>query len=125
VEQIVVAARVATLPDVPVAAHRLAAQAVEQAARVPADSAPVGEARLLDHVAMVRFAYFGPPRPGEGATWLEQWTDRDRLPQLVRVVIEREGSRFSAWPELVVATRITGNAGCVYDALSSTCRRTR
>jgi general secretion pathway protein J len=90
-----------------------------------ASAAPPGEAVLLEHVAAIRFAYFGPPRPGEGGAWLEQWADRDSLPQLVRVVIEREGSRFAAWPELVVATRITGNAGCVYDALSSTCRRTR
>ena len=96
-----------------------------QATGSAALAAPAGAAVLLDHVAAIRFAYFGPPRPGEGAAWLEQWTDRDRLPQLVRVVIEREGSRFAAWPELVVATRITGNAGCVYDALSSTCRRAR
>jgi general secretion pathway protein J len=90
-----------------------------------AGATPVGEARLLDHVAMVRFAYFGPPRPGEASAWLEQWTDRDRLPELVRVAVERDGGNLSAWPELVVATRVTGNGGCVYDAQSSTCRRAR
>jgi general secretion pathway protein J len=88
-------------------------------------SAPVGEARLLDHVSAVRFAYFGPPRPGEASAWRDQWTDRDRLPGLVRVAVERDGDNFAAWPELVVATRITGNAGCVYDAQNSTCRRAR
>ena len=90
-----------------------------------AGAAPPGEAKLLDHVARVRFAYFGAPRPGEASTWLDQWTDRDRLPELVRVAVERDGNSFAAWPELVIATHITGNAGCVYDAQSSTCRRAR
>ena len=90
-----------------------------------AGAAPVGEAKLLDHVATVRFAYFGPPRPDEASAWLDQWTDRDRLPELVRVAVERDGGNRAAWPELVVATRVTGNGGCVYDAQSSTCRRMR
>jgi general secretion pathway protein J len=88
-------------------------------------AAPVGEAKLLNRVAAVRFAYFGPPRPGEASAWLDQWSDRDRLPELVRVAVQRDGDNLAAWPELVVATRITGNAGCVYDAQSATCRRTR
>lgn len=85
----------------------------------------VGEAMLLDRVAAIRFAYFGPPRSGETPVWVDQWIDRDRLPQLVRVEIQREGNNLAAWPELVVATRVTGNAGCIYDALRSTCQRMR
>jgi general secretion pathway protein J len=80
---------------------------------------------LLDHVASVRFAYFGSPAPGEPATWQESWTGRSRLPDLVRVAILRDTPRLSAWPELVVATRVTANAGCIYSALSSACRRTQ
>jgi hypothetical protein len=80
---------------------------------------------LLDHVAALRFAYFGPPRSGEAPAWVDQWTDRDRLPGLVRVAIERDGAAFAAWPELVVAPRITANASCIYDALRSTCQRAR
>jgi general secretion pathway protein J len=88
-------------------------------------SAPAGEAMVLDHVAALRFAYFGPPRTGEAPVWLEHWTARDRLPALVRVTIERDGAGFAAWPELVVATRITANASCIYDALRPTCQRVR
>lgn len=90
-----------------------------------AGSAPIGEAKLLDHVAGLRFGYFGAPRPGEASAWLEQWTNRDRLPELVRVAVVRDGHNFAVWPELVIATRVTGNAGCIYDAQTSTCRRTR
>ena len=86
---------------------------------------PVGETMVLDQVAAVHFAYFGPPHPGEPSAWLNRWTDRDRLPQLVRIAIERDGNHFVPWPELVVATRITANAGCIYDALRSTCQRAR
>ena len=98
---------------------------VDAPAAVTDQSAPVSEAMLLDRVRAVRFAYFGPPRTGEAPVWLQQWTDRDRLPDMVRVAVERDGANFAKWPELVVATRITANAGCIYDALSSTCRRAR
>ena len=81
------------------------------------------ELMLLDHVAALRFAYFGPPSPGEASVWLDQWTNRDRLPELVRVAIERDGAGFRPWPELVVATRITANASCIFDALRLTCQR--
>jgi general secretion pathway protein J len=80
---------------------------------------------LLDHVATVRFAYFGSSEPGEPASWQESWTNRARLPDLVRVAVVRDTPRLSAWPELVVATRVTANAGCVFSALSSGCRRTQ
>ena len=88
-------------------------------------SPPVGEAMLLDRVAAVRFSYFGPPRPGEAPVWLDRWAARDRLPQLVRVAIARDGDGFAKWPELVVATRINANAGCIQDVLDSACRRAR
>lgn len=88
-------------------------------------SAAAKEVMLLDHVALLRLAYFGLARPGDGSVWLDQWTNRDRLPELVRVAIKRDGAGLRPWPELVVATRITANAGCIFDALSSTCQRGR
>jgi len=83
------------------------------------------EIMLLDHVAALRFGYFGPTGPGEAAVWLDRWTDRDRLPELVRVTIERDGAGLRPWPELVVATRITANGGCIFEALTSACQRVR
>ena len=88
-------------------------------------SAPTREQMLLDHVAALHFGYFGPPGPGEASIWLDQWTNRDLLPELVRVGIERDGTGFRPWPELIVATRITANAGCIFDALKSACQRVR
>ena len=78
---------------------------------------------LLDHVQQVRFAYFGSAGPGRSPAWQDSWTDRSRLPDLVRVAIVRDDPRLRAWPELVVATRVTANAGCIHDAHADGCRR--
>lgn len=88
-------------------------------------AAVVGEVMLLDHVSALRFAYFGPPDAGQPAAWLDRWVARDRLPELVRIAIARDGRGLRGWPELVVATRVSGNAGCVYNALNLTCQRAR
>ena len=80
---------------------------------------------LLEHVAAVRFSYFGPPSTGAAPTWLEQWTNRRRVPDLVRIVIQRDSPQLRPWPELVVGTRVTANAGCIYDALTTACQRAR
>lgn len=78
---------------------------------------------VLDHIGALRFAYFGQPGPGEAAMWLEQWAGRDRLPELVRVTIERDSAAFRKWPQFVIATRIGANAGCIEDAVRGGCRR--
>lgn len=79
---------------------------------------------LLDHVSDVRFAYFGSPGAGEPPSWRDDWMNRSRLPDLVRVAIVRDNPRLRAWPELVVGTRVTTSAGCIYSAMAVGCRRT-
>jgi general secretion pathway protein J len=79
---------------------------------------------LLDHVLDVRFAYFGSSGSGETPSWHDDWMNRSRLPDLVRVAIVRDDPRLRAWPELVVGTRVTSSAGCIYSAMAIGCRRT-
>lgn len=93
-----------------------------------APGGPVGDPRqalVLDSVASVRFAYFGPAADGQPPAWQERWVERDRLPQLVRVSVVRSGRGSRVWPDLILATRVTTNATCLYDASSSLCRRVR
>ncbi len=78
---------------------------------------------LLDHVASLDLAYFGAAREADLPDWHSGWADSDRLPAMVRIRIDRNGSTRPAWPELVVQTRVTANVACAYDAVSNTCRR--
>ncbi len=84
---------------------------------------PARDDLLLDHVAMLRFGYFGAGGPGQPAAWQDRWVDRDRLPDLIRISITRDRKGLRPWPDLIVATRVTSNATCLYDASSSGCRR--
>jgi len=76
---------------------------------------------LLDKVAGLRFAYFGPVNQGEAPAWVDRWIDRTRLPYLVRVTVERASGTFRPWQDIVVATRATTNPGCINDASAAIC----
>jgi hypothetical protein len=80
---------------------------------------------LLDHVTQVRFAYFGSAADGAPADWRESWINSSRLPDLVRVAIARDDPKLPSWPELIVATRETANAGCIYTGYGTACQRAR
>jgi len=77
---------------------------------------------LLDRVAEARFVYFG-GQQGSPPAWQDSWTNRTRLPELIRVMIRRDDAKLPVWPELVVATRATANAACLYDDFATSCRR--
>jgi general secretion pathway protein J len=80
---------------------------------------------LLDRVAGLKFSYFGSPGPDQPPQWQDRWVDRQALPNLIRVSIERTGIGRRTWPDLVVATRVTTNPACLYEASTSVCRRER
>ncbi|HEY1506414.1 MAG TPA: prepilin-type N-terminal cleavage/methylation domain-containing protein [Stellaceae bacterium] len=64
---------------------------------------------LLDGVRSVAFAYFGIPAPNQSARWNDHWTNREGLPQLIRLrIVLADGSRA---PDLVVAPRSSGPGG--------------
>lgn len=80
---------------------------------------------LLTGASTIDFSYFGSPRSGEGAQWHAQWSDATTLPRLIRVRVAfphilANGKRD--WPDLVIATRIGADVGCVLDQLTSQCR---
>jgi general secretion pathway protein J len=86
---------------------------------------PVRQDRLLDRVAGLKFSYFGAPGPDLPPQWQDRWVERQALPNLIRVSIERTGIGRRTWPDLVVATRVTTNPTCLYEASNSACRRER
>jgi hypothetical protein len=80
---------------------------------------------LLDRVSQVRFAYFGAVGPGAAPAWQDNWTNSSRLPDLIRIEIVRDDPKLPPWPVLIVGTRVTSNAGCIYTGYGTGCRRTR
>lgn len=80
---------------------------------------------LLEGVSQVRFAYFGSGGPGAAPTWQDNWINSSRLPDLIRIEIVRDDPKLPAWPALIVGTRVTSNAGCIYTGYGTGCRRTR
>jgi len=58
---------------------------------------------LYDALAEVELSYFGAPTPEAPARWLSGWSDKEKLPQLVRL---RFRSKDAAWRELIAAPKV-------------------
>ena len=63
---------------------------------------------LIDQVRSLAFAYFGVPGPKQKAAWLDHWSERDGLPQLIRMRL-RLANGMQA-PDLIVAPRLAETA---------------
>jgi general secretion pathway protein J len=68
--------------------------------------APADRAVLLERVAALRLDFFGAAGPAAPRRWQARWAVPDRLPELVRLRLERgAGEPAGGWPDLVVAPR--------------------
>jgi general secretion pathway protein J len=63
---------------------------------------------LIDHVRSLAFAYFGVAGPKEKPAWLDRWSERDALPQLIRMRLTLANGTQA--PDLIVAPRLTETA---------------
>ena len=80
---------------------------------------------ILAGVKSLEIAYLEPvdPRdPGATPEWRSSWTERQRMPALVRVHVEFDHPDRRRWPDLIVAPRVTDDANCVFDVVSQGCR---
>ncbi len=71
------------------------------------DPEEVTETVLMDRIEGLEFAYFGALRRRDSPDWHDSWLDQSALPSLVRLTIEFAEDDDRAWPELVVAPRIS------------------
>lgn len=63
---------------------------------------------LLDRLSAVQFGYFGVLDANRPPDWQDHWTDRDDLPQLIRLrIVMADGWQA---PDLVIAPRLVGPA---------------
>jgi general secretion pathway protein J len=75
---------------------------------------------LLSGVVDLAISYYGRARGEAAAHWSPLWRDQTRLPALVRIRIRFQDKR-TVWPDLVVAPRITADAGCSLDSIQHDC----
>jgi general secretion pathway protein J len=88
-----------------------------------ADSTSTPERKILmPDVEAIELAYFGKRRSDRAANWHDAWAEEPALPQLVRLKVRLRSGDTRAWPDLVVAPRITADVSCVHDPLTKRCR---
>jgi general secretion pathway protein J len=69
------------------------------------------EAVLIDHVSHFALSYFGSDQETGEGRWQDEWLNRDILPRLIKVQIEREEENF--WPDMVIELKAAGDAGII------------
>lgn len=75
---------------------------------------------LLDGLEAAAFEFYGSDTPAGRPSWRGKWEDPQRLPRLVRVSLRSKGA--PAWPDVVVALRVSENAGCGgWDTVNERC----
>ncbi len=77
---------------------------------------------LLSDIDRVEFSYFGEGTAERGLQWQDGWIQRIDMPRLVRIRVAFHSADARAWPELLIAPRITADVSCVYDPGTMRCR---
>jgi general secretion pathway protein J len=88
-----------------------------------AERGPVAERRevLLTGAREIDFAY---GKVVEGAVhWTSAWQGEEKPPALIRIRMSFPPESGVSWPDLVVRPLIDRDAACIFDPVSSDCRR--
>jgi len=77
---------------------------------------------LLSDIDRAEFSYFGEGDAEQTLQWQDSWRQRVNMPKLMRIRVAFRAADARAWPDLLVAPRITADVGCVYDPMTRRCR---
>jgi len=77
---------------------------------------------LLSDIDGAEFSYFGDGEAGQTLQWQDSWRQRVAMPRLMRLRVAFRSKDARAWPDLLIAPRITADVGCVYDPMTRRCR---
>lgn len=76
---------------------------------------------LLRRVKNVSISYFGIQKDNEAPAWFQTWENQSRPPELIRIRIAFLPGGAAVWPDLIVATHVSADVGCSFDALTKFC----
>jgi general secretion pathway protein J len=76
----------------------------------------------IGDVDWIQFSYFGAATAGQTAQWHDKWTQQNELPKLVRIRVAFRADDARSWPDLIIAPRISADASCTYDPVTTRCR---
>lgn len=82
--------------------RRLVQPGIRGLTEVPPPEAGEKARVLLDGAVSVQIAYFGREDAGAAPAWIDTWSDRLDLPQLVRVRVRFAKGDRRHWPDLIV-----------------------
>jgi general secretion pathway protein J len=69
------------------------------------------DAVLIKHVSHFALSYFGPDQDTGESRWQDEWLNKDVLPRLVKIQIEREDEVF--WPDMIIELKVSGGSDIV------------
>ncbi|MDX2159241.1 MAG: prepilin-type N-terminal cleavage/methylation domain-containing protein [Hyphomicrobiaceae bacterium] len=86
--------------------------AYTEGSRTPARQADDERIAVIEGPYRIRLAYFD--RGGGRERWVERWTDKLRLPAMIKIEVTQATAGQAAPPALIVRPRIDGEATCLY-----------
>jgi general secretion pathway protein J len=77
---------------------------------------------LVPRIDAIEWSYREGGAGASSTDWRSDWQARAALPALVRLRVVFTDGDPRLWPDLIVAPRITHDAGCEFDRISQRCR---
>ncbi|WP_213979253.1 prepilin-type N-terminal cleavage/methylation domain-containing protein [Sphingomonas sp. dw_22] len=74
---------------------------------------------LLRGTSNLSISYRGAPVTGGPRTWLNEWWDRGKPPELIRIRVEFPAGDSRQWPDLLVRPRATTTTTCQVDGTTN------
>jgi general secretion pathway protein J len=91
------------------AGHLLLAWEEQRPEQKPEDPPATKPAVILQNIAALKIAYYGPERPGEKPGWRDDWTSKE-LPMLIHIDVGFPAGDRRHWPDLTIAPRLASHA---------------
>jgi len=101
------------------------AWSVDRNGRRHSDMQTMHKEVLIENIAQVQWGYAtleATENKAGAPKWNDTWEHTPGLPTMVRMRVVFPEGDARLWPDLIVATKITHDANCLFDSVSQDCR---